>query len=220
MSLLEAPVTPDSSRQVREAYDAAAVTYHSMFCDELAGKPFDRRLLDRFAAAIPPCSHVLDAGCGPCAQIGERLHDRGAEVIALDISLQCVRLARGHHRPFTLMQADFAALPFANGSFAGVVSYYSIVHTAKSDVDHLFREFRRVLRPSGLLLVAVKEGSDEEVVHSFLGSDSDVIFSRFTTEEVSGSFKRNGFDLIALEERDPYPTEIQNRRIYAIGART
>lgn len=39
---------PDLSK----SYDAVAADYAAAFAEELAGKPFDRDLLDRFAATV------------------------------------------------------------------------------------------------------------------------------------------------------------------------
>ena len=50
---------------IRESYDRIAGEYARRIFDELQHKPFDRQLLDRFAAQIPKNGQACDMGCGP-----------------------------------------------------------------------------------------------------------------------------------------------------------
>jgi hypothetical protein len=82
-------VHPD---ELRSSYDAVAEAYADKFFDELAQKPFDRRLLDAFADALPS-PIALDVGCGP-GHVGRRLSERGLEVTGVDLSPRMIELAR------------------------------------------------------------------------------------------------------------------------------
>lgn len=48
---------------IRESYDQLAEAYTNHLFHELQNKPFDRNLLDRFAAEVS--GQVCDMGCGP-----------------------------------------------------------------------------------------------------------------------------------------------------------
>ena len=74
-------------------YDRVAEKYAAAFFDELERKPFDRSLLDRFAAAVAGRGRVCDVGCGP-GHVGRYLAARGVEVFGLDLSPRMVELAR------------------------------------------------------------------------------------------------------------------------------
>src|SRR5439155_15857605 len=74
-------------------YDRVAEKYAAAFFDELERKPFDRALLDRFAAAVAGRGRVCDVGCGP-GHVGRYLAARGVEVFGLDLSPRMVELAR------------------------------------------------------------------------------------------------------------------------------
>ena len=50
---------------VRESYDSAASAYTEHLASELAHKPLDRHLLNRFAEATRDGGLVADLGCGP-----------------------------------------------------------------------------------------------------------------------------------------------------------
>src|ERR1700730_13779502 len=77
----------------RSSYDAVADAYANEFFDELSRKPFDRALLDSFAAAIPHGGQVLDIGCGP-GHIARYLSERGVNAAGIDLSPAMVEVAR------------------------------------------------------------------------------------------------------------------------------
>ena len=67
------------------------------------------------------------------------------------------------------------ALDLADGELAGIVSWYSVIHTAPEDLPAYFAEFSRTLAPGGHLLVAFFESGsgpvaafDHKVAPAFL----------------------------------------------------
>ncbi len=56
---------------IAHTYDVAAEHYAATFATELDGKPFDRDLLDRYAAALAGHGEVWDVGCGAAGGTGE-----------------------------------------------------------------------------------------------------------------------------------------------------
>jgi SAM-dependent methyltransferase len=203
--------------KTRHAYDLAAQTYHDLFHDEMSGKAYDRALLDSFAARLPRRALVCDAGCGPSAHIGRHLADKGLNVIGVDISDRCAEMARAFNPGMRVMREDMRALSFATETFDGVVAYYSIIHTPKAAVGRFFREFNRILKPGGDLLIAVKAGSSEGYVPEILGIQAQIYFSLFDEDEITGYFQEAGFAVESLERRNPYDCEIKSERIFALG---
>lgn len=203
--------------KTRHAYDLAAQRYHDLFHDEMNEKAYDRILLNAFAARLPQQALVCDAGCGPSAHIGRYLADKGLNVIGVDISDRCAEMARAFNPGMRVVREDMQGLSFGAETFDGVVAYYSIIHTPKAAVGRFFREFHRVLKPDGPLLVAVKAGSDEGFVPEILGIQAEIYFSLFDENEITGYFQEAGFAVEFLERRIPYDFEIKNERIFAIG---
>lgn len=206
--------------KTRRAYNLAALKYHELFHDEMNEKPFDRNLLDGFARGLDGDSLVCDAGCGPSAHIGRYLFDKGIPVVGVDIADECVALARRHNPGMEFVRADIGKLPFAAEAFDGIIAYYSIIDTPKMHVERIFREFHRVLKPGGRLLLAVKAGDGEGYQPELLGIETEIYFALFSEEEIAGYCRRTGFGIESLERRDPYGFEIQNERIFAIGRKS
>ncbi len=206
--------------KTRKAYNLVAHKYHELFHDELRGKEYDRRLLDAFAARFDTDSIVCDAGCGPSGHIGRYLAERGLQIVGVDISDACVERARRLNPGLRFERADIARMPFDDGTFDGIISYYSVIDTPRIHVGGIFEEFYRVLKPGGSLLVAVKAGTTEGYLSNLLGIRTEIYLTLFTEQEIREYFQFSGFVVEFLETRKPYAFEIENERIYAIGTKS
>lgn len=204
-------------RKTRQAYNLAAQKYHDLFHDEMNQKEYDRRLLDDFALRFTKGSLLCDAGCGPSAHIGRYLFDKGVGVVGVDIADRCIELARKHNPGMDFERGDIARLAFDAESFDGIVSYYSIIHTPKRYMRAVFSEFYRILKPDGIVLIAVKAGTSEGYVTDLLGIETELYFAFFTEEEIAQYLEQAGFEVEYIEKRRPYDFEIDIERIYGIG---
>jgi SAM-dependent methyltransferase len=120
-----------------------------------------RAELDRLR--LPPGARILDAGCGSGRMLDE-LADYG-RVAGIDQSAEGVTMARsrGHH---DVSVGSVEALPYPDASFDLVTSLDVIEHTPKD--AHTLREYWRVTRPGGHLLVTVP-------AYQWLWSSHDVV---------------------------------------------
>jgi ubiquinone/menaquinone biosynthesis C-methylase UbiE len=112
------------------------------------------RLLGR---ALRPGEVVLDPGCGTGWQAaglrraGDGLAAGGGIVIGVDLSAGMLERARAAGA-WPLLQADATRLPLAAGTVDVVVSRGVLHHLP--DVPATLAEWRRVLRPGGVVVVA------------------------------------------------------------------
>jgi demethylmenaquinone methyltransferase/2-methoxy-6-polyprenyl-1,4-benzoquinol methylase len=107
----------------------------------------DQRWRRRTVAALglPPGSRLVDLGCGTgdLALMAERA---GHQVVGVDLSAGMLAARRG---AFAAAQGDGAALPLATAGLDGAVSGYALRNV--TDLDAVFCELARVLRPGGRL---------------------------------------------------------------------
>jgi SAM-dependent methyltransferase len=97
---------------------------------------------------------VLDAGCGAGYGAALLAQDPANDVTGLDASGEAVAWAREHYQAPNLRftQGDVTALPELDASYDLVMAFEVIEHLL--DAESFLREARRVLNPSGVLLVS------------------------------------------------------------------
>lgn len=126
------------------AYDAIATLQHQV----------EAQLLDRLDLLKEAPLRILDVGAGPGrASAAMRKRFPKAEVVALDLALPMLREAKsraGWWKPFRRVCGDARALPIADASVDLLFS--SLCLQWCEDLEAVFDEFRRVLRPGGWLL--------------------------------------------------------------------
>ena len=103
--------------------------------------------------ALPAGSRVLDLPCG-WGRLHPHLAARGLAVVGGDLSPLNLRRHAGEH-PAPLARLDLRALPFRAGCADGVLCAFTSWGYFATDAENLaqLREFARVLRPGGALLL-------------------------------------------------------------------
>ena len=201
------------------SYDQVADEYVHHIFDELQHKPFDRQLLDRFAASVRAVGPACDMGCGP-GHVARYLHERGVQVCGVDLSPAMVEWARRLTTGVEFRQGDMMALDEPDGAWAGIAAFYSIIHIAREEMAQALGELRRVLRPGGLLLLAFHIGDDTIHLDDWWGQKVCVDFFFFRSDEMAGFLRAAGFEIEETVEREPYPeVEHQSRRSYIFARR-
>lgn len=198
------------------SYDRLAEEYVTRIYGELAGKPFDRRMLDWLAEKVDGAGPLCDMGCGP-GQVAAYLHGRGLPALGIDLSAEMVRHARRLAPAIPFHQGDFTTLEgIADGSFGGIAAFYSIIHVPRAALVPTLGTWRRVLRPRGVLLLAFHLGEQPTTrLEELWGQPVALDFHYFEREEMKGALQAAGFALEEAIERDPYPgIEAPTRRAY------
>jgi SAM-dependent methyltransferase len=203
--------------ELRSSYDAVAETYAQTFFDELARKPFDRDLLDAFAAAEVGATAV-EIGCGP-GQVGRYLSERGMDVTGVDLSPAMIEVARRLNPRMRFEVADMRSLGMEDGAVDAIVAFYSLIHIPLDEVPGVLEEFRRVLRPSGRLLLAVHGGSGTVTSSVFLGHRVPFEATRFEKDQLVELVTQAGFEVKAATVRSPYDFELATPRLYVEAVR-
>ncbi|MGK4578643.1 hypothetical protein [Kitasatospora sp. HPMI-4] len=82
-----------------------------------------------------------------------------------------------------------------------------------------FEEMRRVLCPSGVVLVSFHVGTEIRHLAEWWGHEVDADFRYFETGTVIGWLEEAGLIVEARLERASYPQEVGTRRAYVMARR-
>jgi ubiquinone/menaquinone biosynthesis C-methylase UbiE len=99
---------------------------------------------------------LLDAGCGT-GEGTSLLTEPRLHAFAIDLSAAMVGQAVRHHQHLRGSAANALALPFSDHAFDIVLSLGTLEYVTPSDVA--LREYRRVLKPGGTLVLSVPNGA-------------------------------------------------------------
>ena len=133
-----------TTQSIRENYDRLADDYARHVFRELQNKPFDRELLNRFAAEVAQLGEVCDMGCGP-GHIARYLRDVGTTVFGLDLSPRMIEQARQLNPDISFCEGNMLALDLPSATLGGITAFYAIVNLPKESLPLVFREMERVL---------------------------------------------------------------------------
>jgi SAM-dependent methyltransferase len=205
------------SDALRASYDAVAPTYVEHLFSELARKPLDRHILNRFAEEVRDRGLVGDLGCGP-GHVARYLHEQGVQILGVDLSGQMIRWASQLNPGIEFRVGDIRALELPDASLAGIVAFYSVIHLQGSELGVAFREFRRVLAPDGVLLVSFHVGEHSLHLDELWGHAVSLDFRFLLPREVIACLHSAGLVVTESVEREPYVgAEYPSRRCYLLA---
>jgi SAM-dependent methyltransferase len=202
---------------VRDSYDSAAEAYAQHLASELARKPLDRHLLNRFAEDVCGRGVVADIGCGP-GHVARYLHDQGVNAMGIDLSPAMIACAARLNPGLDFRVGDMRNLQLPPSSLAGVVAFYSIVHFTTDELGGVMRQVRRVLASGGLALISFHVGAEVVHVDDLFGAPVNLDFHFHDPANVIAALRAAQFTVIEHAQRDPYEgAEYPSRRCYLLA---
>ncbi len=175
---------------VQKGYDKIAEEYQA------DRHRFDhRKELQKFAELLPKNGKVIDVGCGAGVPVARFLVESGFSVVGIDFSEKMIRLARRNVPEATFVRKDMSQLDFADSSFDGLTAFYSIIHVPREKHSQLLRDFSRILKSGGILLVTM--GSDEwEATEIYSHFGIEMFWSQYAPRKSLQLVKDAGFEVI------------------------
>lgn len=183
----------------RASYDTVADDYAEQVRDFLDGAAYVRAILALFAELVEASGGgpVADVGCGP-GQLTAALGRLGVDAFGIDLSPGMIAVARHDHPELRFEVGSMTDLRLAEASLAGLVAWYSLIHVPDDEIGAVLAQFRRVLRPEGLLLLGfhVGDGSVRKT-EGYGGHPMKVYVHRRRTAEVATRLEDSGFTVEA-----------------------
>lgn len=206
-----------SKQKIKQAYEELAESYNALIDHKPHNAYYDRpntlSLIETFDR-----KKVLDAACGP-GKYAEELIARGAHVTGLDISPQMINYAEKRNNDNSTFFVHDLSEPMhmlENGTF-DIVLCALAMHYLK-DWSKTVREFHRVLRPDGYLVISIEhpffeynyfnskkyfEVEPVKCTWSGFGKPIEIHSYRRSLSECISSLTDNGFYIDKLLEPKP-----------------
>jgi dolichol-phosphate mannosyltransferase len=132
------------SRKAAHVYDLAAALYRNAV--------LKKRLESTISREFEAGARLLHAGCGG-GQVDANLHQR-VRITAVDISPSALdSYRRSNPDAEEVRHADILDLPFPSQSFDGAYNLGVVEHFERPQLQRVFSELHRVLKPGGKLVV-------------------------------------------------------------------
>lgn len=209
---------PSYLSTTRVAYDLVSVDYANLLEGVLEQSPFDRAMLGAFAEQVQSAGPVADIGCGP-GLLAAHLAGLGLDVTGIDLSPGMISEARRRHPGLRFVVGAMAALDLPDAGLAGVLAWYSIIHTPPALLPAVFAEFHRVLCPDGELLLAFQVGDEPRHLSHAYGHDIDLDAYRLSPEKITALLIEAGFSVYVTMVRQPIGPNEKSPQAYLMARR-
>lgn len=189
----------------RASYDTVASSYAEIVGPALGAEPHLRASLAVFAEVVGADGGglVADVGCGP-GHVTAHLDRLGLNIFGIDLSPGMVEVARRDHPGLRFEVGSMTDLDIADGTLAGVVAFWSLIHIPDDAVPVVFQQFRHVLRPGGRLLIGFHAGDGVNLkTEGYGGHPMKVHVHRRRPEAVADLLRGSGFSIDAVTSLGP-----------------
>ena len=187
---------------IRTSYDTVAESYAEQLRDRLAGEPYLRSALGLFAELVGD-GPVVDVGCGP-GYVTVHLRALGADAFGIDLSPATIEVARREHPGVRFDVGSMTDLDLSDGTVAGLLAFWSLIHIPDEEIPAVLAQFRRVLRPGGVLMLGFHVGDVSKLkTQGYGGHPMNVYVHRRTPARMSAWLREAGFTVEAETVLNP-----------------
>ncbi len=188
-------------KKALETYD----NYAKIYADYTYGKLMQFQL-NNFISMLPKKAKVLDIGSGS-GRDAQYFHDYGLEVTSIDISENMLKEAKKRVENIKFIKMDMCNLEFENNSFDGIWIMASLSDIERKESLSVLQEISKILKEKGVLYIAVKEGTTEEVVNKPQYNNSPRYYTFYTKVELENKLKKAGFSILSAQTTEDQGTK-------------
>ncbi|MGQ9565927.1 MAG: class I SAM-dependent methyltransferase [Candidatus Bathyarchaeales archaeon] len=203
-------MSASSVKAIRSYWDRRAHIYAEVRKKKEWFKKVDQRVSDLIDAST--CSLILDIGTGPAIFPIKIAKANNAIIVGVDISKRSLKIAKNQIKKeklankIHLITATADALPFQENSFAAVTSILTIHHLPPRRMENSFKEFSRVLKLKGKLVLVEDWASEPRTYFQQVIYKLRKILMRSEIEEYHTTYceyvamiERSGLKIFAVE---------------------
>lgn len=190
---------PSPEGEVRKLYEETADSYAEMMDSEI-DLPVYLDVLGRLSTRLKDVEgSLIDTACGSghmLSMYSDRF-DHSRQLLGVDLSPRMVEIAAKKMGPRgRVVVGDMRKLAeVESGEAAAVLNFFALHHLDAAAAQDAVREWYRVLRSSGQLVVATWEGAGPVDY----GEESDIVAFRYGRQELSAWVESAGFEITRCE---------------------
>lgn len=194
---------------VSAAYGRRSAEYLDRFGTIASTAEADRALIGAWASGI--AGRIIDVGCGP-GQWTDWLRCAGADIEGVDPTGEFVEAAQRRFPRTSFRPARAEDLGVPDGTVAGILAWYSLIHLEPARIGVALAEFARCLRPGGGLVIGFFTG---ERLEPFDHAVTTAWF--WPVDRLTDALERAGFTV--TDTQTDTPTQPGTRLPASISAR-
>lgn len=187
--------------------------FYNLTAEKTADQWYQEEMLmptiKEFISLLPKNPRVLDFGCGPGHE-SMRLSKVGANVLGIDFSEDCIRIAKERCPQCRFKVMDFRNLDESIGKFDGVFACASLIHISPDELSKVINNIRDVLKINGYLAITVVDGAGINEEWSLLeveGKKLNRTVYLYTREKLVEEAEKVGLQFVKEGYLDPKISE-------------
>jgi 2-polyprenyl-3-methyl-5-hydroxy-6-metoxy-1,4-benzoquinol methylase len=162
---------------------------------------------------LPNNSNILDVGNAP-GHVAMCLHELGFDITGINLNAEWRKTYPDQKwvEIFSVVECDIenSKLPFADDRFDGILFTEVLEHIAITDPRKILEEFRRVLKPEGIIIFSTPNVCNISNIYALLHGmnvfwSPDIFYGsldrhnrEYTPTEVVHCFRQAGFEIVEM----------------------